>query len=223
MSLTKYQSKFVTVGGYDIITKEVVNELWTSNNGLEWRPLNPPMLTNRCCTSSVNTRSPEALVVAGGQDSNSKFLVTVEVLIEYQWTTVNPLPRPSKVLNITFHNGYLYCQYYTLFSSLKDLSYSCKLEELIASSSDDRRILWDDFELPFCINNLTSFGSQLISISKNIEYHSLELQAYSRNKQKWVEVGINTTEEFICSNHRLAITTLSSGNLATFNNDLTIF
>ena len=95
MSLTIYQSKLVLVGGLHPSTREATNQLLTSTAGRLWEPSLPPMPTKRYRTSSVSTRSPEVLVVAGGWDSNHEGLDVVEVLQGDKWLIVDPLPAPA--------------------------------------------------------------------------------------------------------------------------------
>ena len=91
MSLTIYQSKLVLVGGCHPSTREATNQLLTSTTGRQWESSLPPMPTKRYGTSSVSTRCPEVLVVAGGLDSNDEVLDVVEVLQGDKWLTVDPL------------------------------------------------------------------------------------------------------------------------------------
>ena len=95
MSLAIYQSKFVLVGGRHSSTREATNQLLTSTTGRQWEPSLPPMPTKRYRTSSVSTRSPEVLVMAGGWDSNHEGLDVVEVLQGDKWLMVDPLPAPA--------------------------------------------------------------------------------------------------------------------------------
>ena len=108
MSLTTYQSMFVAVGGRHFSTDEHTDLLFTSDTGLQWQPSLPPMPTKRCYTSSVSIRSPEVLVVAGGQVSGGRKLNVVELLLGDQWGTVDPLPAPCYSMQSTLHDGNLY-------------------------------------------------------------------------------------------------------------------
>ena len=74
MFLTTYLSKLVLVDGRHLSTGEPTNQLFTSATGQQWEPSLPPMPTKRYGTSSVSTRSPEVLVVAGGLGSIHKKL-----------------------------------------------------------------------------------------------------------------------------------------------------
>ena len=66
-SLSTYKSKLVMVGGREIAAPgNPTNRLSWSNDGGNWHPLLPPMLTNRYLPAVINTISPEYLVVAGG-------------------------------------------------------------------------------------------------------------------------------------------------------------
>jgi len=103
-SLATYQSKFVLVGRRHQFTRDPTNVLLTSTTGWQWEPLLPPMLTKRYLTSSVSTRSPEVLVVAGGKGSNGEGLGVVEALLGDKWTIVDPLPAPDHEMHSTLHH-----------------------------------------------------------------------------------------------------------------------
>ena len=108
MSLTTYEDKLVAVGGYHPSSFEVTDQLLTSATGEDWQPSLPPMLTKRSRTSSVSTRSPEVLVVAGGWGSDNRALHMVEVLLGDQWSTAHPLPTPCYDMRSTVHEGNFY-------------------------------------------------------------------------------------------------------------------
>ena len=151
MSLTIYQSKLVLVGGRHPSTREATNQLLTSATGRQWEPSLPPMPTKRYCTSSVSTRSPEVLVVAGGQGSSQEELDVVEVLQGDKWLIVDPLPAPAAWMHSTLHDGKI-CfmrhrsQYNTVFTcSCTSLISSCSKSS--GNSSTDRP-LWRQFQAP---------------------------------------------------------------------------
>ncbi len=103
MSLTTYRSQFVAVGGWDRSNVTAINQLFTSDTGLEWQPSLPPMQTKRYYVSCIGTRSPPLLVVAGGLGCNAIFLDIVEVLLEEWWYTVDPVPKPYHGMAATLH------------------------------------------------------------------------------------------------------------------------
>ena len=151
MSLTIYQSKLVLVGGRHPSTREPTNQLLTSTTGQEWEPSLPPMPTKRYYTSSVSTRSPEVLVVAGGRGSSQEALDVVEVLQGDKWLMVDPLPAPATMMPSTLHDGKI-C--FMRHVRQDNTVFTCSCTSLISScskssgkSSTDRP-LWQQFQAP---------------------------------------------------------------------------
>ena len=152
MSLTTYKSKFVLVGGRHPSTREPTNQLLTITTGRQWEALLPPMPTKRYYTSSVSIRSPEILVVAGGQGSNNDDLDVVEALLGDKWLTVDSLPTPASWLSSTHHDGEL-C--FMEHGSQSSTVFTCSCISLISSSSKSSgsnsstdRPLWQQIEAP---------------------------------------------------------------------------
>ena len=182
MSLTTYQSMFVAVGGHHSSTKEPTDLLYTSDTGLQWQPSLPPMPTKRSCTSSVSTRSPEVLVVAGGEGSGRRRLNVVELLLGDQWSTVDPLPAPCSYMFSTLHDGNLYF----MGGEEKGQSvYTCSCTSLISSCGTNTttdRPLWRQFKGPCDYTAAVSYTSRLVSIDG-----CCIIRAYSSVSQSWVE------------------------------------
>ena len=185
MSLTTYQSKFVLVGGHHRSVRELTNTLHTSTKGRQWEPSLPPMPTKRYQTSSVSTRSPEMLIVAGGRGSNTKALDVVEVLQEDKWTTVDPLPAPAYDMHSTLHEGKLHfmggleqgttvytCSFSSLISSVT---------ESISTTSTDSP-LWRQYQAPDERAIAVSCSSRLA----NIDCWGT-VRGYCNVSQSWVE------------------------------------
>ena len=181
MSLTTYQSMFVAVGGYHPSTRKPTDLLLTSDTGLQWQPSLPPMPTKRSSTSSVSTRSPEVLVVAGGKGSGGRRLDVVELLLGDQWSTVDPLPASCYYMQSTLHDGNLYFmrgegQGYTV--------YTCSCTSLISSCGTNTttdRPLWRQFKAPGNRTAAVSYSSRLVSIDG-----LCNIIAYSSVSQSWV-------------------------------------
>ena len=148
MSLTTYQSMFVLVGG---TSHKPTNKLLTSTTGQHWTPSLPPMPTMRYATSSVSTKSPEVLVIAGGRGSNHEELDVVEVLQGDEWLMVDPLPAPAFAMSSTLHDGEL-C--FLRLGPQDNTAFTCSCTSLISlcskssrNSSIDRP-LWQKFQAP---------------------------------------------------------------------------
>ena len=186
MSLTTYQSKLVLVGGRHPSTHEPTNQLLTSTTGQQWEPSLPPMPTTRYRTSSVSTRSPEVLVVAGGQGSNGKELDVVEVLQGDKWLMVDPLPVPAAGMRSTFYDGKI-CfmrrgrQDSTVFTcSCTPLISSCSKSS--GNSSRDRP-LWRQFQAP----DESGFGTIASCFSRLVFINNWgRVRGYSSMTRSWL-------------------------------------
>ena len=184
MSLTTYQSKLVLVGGLHLYTHGPTNQLLTSTTGRQWERSLPPMPTKRYGTSSVSTRSPEVLVVAGGRDSNCRVLDVVEVLQGDKWLMVNPLPAPAAGMCSTLHDGKI-C---FMRSGVQDSTvFTCSCASLISScskssvNSSTDRPLWQQFQAPGELDKIGSFSSRLVFIDG-----WATLRAYSSMTRSWL-------------------------------------
>ena len=171
---------FVAVGGCHPSTDERTNLLFTSDTGLQWQPSLPPMPTKRSHTSSVSTRSPEVLVVAGGQISSGLELNVVELLLGDQWSTVDSLPAPCYYMCSTLHDGNLY------ITGQDATLYTCSCTSLISSCGNTTttdRPLWRQFKAPGGgTAAAVSYSSRLLSIDTKYT-----IKVYSSVSQSWVE------------------------------------
>ena len=182
MSLTTYQSMFVAVGGRHLSTSEPTDLLFTSDKELQWQASLPPMPTKRSITSSVSTRSPEVLVVAGGEGSGGRVLDVVELLLGDQWSTVDPLPAPCFYIHSKFHEGKLY---FMGGAGQGDTVYTCSYTSLMSSCDNNTttdRPLWRQFKAPRDYTTAVSYSSRLVSIDGDCN-----IRAYSSVSQSWVE------------------------------------
>ena len=187
MSLTIYQSKLVLVGGRHPSTHEPTNQLLTSTTGRRWELSLPPMPTKRYDTSSVSTRSPEVLVVAGGWDSHrdGEVLDVVEVLQGDKWLVVDPLPAPGYSMRSTLHDGNL-C--FVRHGRKDSTVFTCSCTSLISScsksshkSSTDRQ-LWHQFQAPGGRGTtIASCSSRLVFIDARAK-----VRGYSSMTQSWL-------------------------------------
>ena len=182
MSLTTYQSMFVAVGGRHPSTYERTDLLFTNDTGLQWQPSLPPMPTKRSHTSSVSTRSPEVLVVAGGYGSGERVLNVVELLLGDQWSKVDPLPAPCWGMHSTLHDGNIY---FMGGVGQDDTVYTCSCTSLMSSCGTNTTIdrpLWRQFKAPSDRTAAVSYSSRLVSIDG-----VCNIRAYSSVSQSWVE------------------------------------
>ena len=210
MSLTTYQSKFTLVGGCHHSTYELTDTLHTSTTGRQWELSLPPMPTKRSRTSSVSTRSPEMLIVAGGSGPNDEALDVVEVLQEDKWTTVDPLPAPDYWMHSTLHDGNLH------FMGGVDQGtrvYDCSCSSLISSvtksssTTSTNRPLWRQYHAPG--ERTTAFSSS--SRLANIDVWGT-VTGYCNISQSWLEVT-STGDIPLEYTRSIAATVLTTGDI----------
>ena len=198
-ALATFHSQLVLVGGNRPNFREVVNSVWVSSDGTDWQPSLPPMPTSRRSVTAVNAGgTPECLIVAGGIGNARQKLRTVEVLLEDQWFTVEPLPFPccySNTYTVPFssecalHNGNLFFK--TDRYDGHHFLVHCKLESLIAackSTSESKTTLWKLLDLPHCVDAITSFGGFLMCWIERRLWYGSEAFAYSTINQSWFRV-----------------------------------
>lgn len=190
-SLTTYQSKLVVVGG-TVPLLGITNKLWSTNQypNIDWQLSLPPMPTRRRFASTLNTGTPEYLVVAGGEGQDGYELInTVEIFIKEQWSIINPLPQPCSWMTRTLHDGVLYFGYeYSAFC--------CNIDVLVYEP-----IIWSEITLPLKYSNLVSIGKNLIAIGgqntvKEGNHGSSDIYALVPSSQSWVHVDDLPTEIF---------------------------
>ena len=209
MSLTIHKSKFVLIGGRDLSIDEPTNQLLTSITGEQWEPSLPPMPTKRSVTSSVSTRSPEVLVVAGGLGSKCEDLEVVEVLLEDKWVAVDSLPIPASWMRSTLHDGKL-C--FMKHGRKGSTVFTCSCTSLISSNSKTSgnsstdRPLWQQFQAP------DRWGGTVVSWSSRLAFIDEwgRVRGYSSIAQSWLTAsptGPTPNEVYI------AATVLNTGEL----------
>ena len=192
-ALTTYRSQLVLIGGTEITTKQITNKLWTSDDGMDWVPSLPPMPTARSWVSVVNTRSPECLVVAGGEKPGKSGRVsTVEVLIEEQWYTVQPLPKRCLIYDSAVHDGKVF-----FYAWVNHHTYQCDLNSLISSCTHPdvgKEALWSSLHPGYSMSftKLASFGQRLIGIDRGW------VRAYSPITNSWEFIGECSKHDVQC-------------------------
>ena len=184
MSLTTYRSQFVTVGGWDVSNGRAINQLYTSDTGLEWQPSLPPMKTKRYDVSCISTRSPHVLVVTGGCGYSIATLDIVELLLEEQWHTVDPLPKPCYGMSATLHQDEVV--FTDLFSAT---IFKCDCTSLISSCTESSTTtedtpLWALLVAPDVTTTTISYSSHLVSMHRDGM-----IRVYCNINQSWVTVA----------------------------------
>ena len=203
MSLTTYKSQFVAVGGRHPSTKIPTNQVFSSATGLEWRPSLPPMRTKRYWTSSVGTTSPEVLVVAGGFGTDGRVLDEVEVLVEDNWHSVNPLPEPCYNMTSTLHQDEV------VFTDRYSKSiFICEIDSLISSctTSSKHKSPWRHVRAVDLLTTTVSYSSRLVNIDGGGT-----IKGYCSMSQSWIEV--TSTGSKISYTRYNAASTLPTGDI----------
>ena len=183
-ALTTYHSQLVLIGGREASSNEVTNKLWISEHDaiMNWKSsVLPPMPTRRYYSSAVTTGTPESIIVAGGWGGNA-YLDTVEALVQEQWSTCQPLPKPCYAINSIIHNGKLYLMgghpqgYAVFYCDLVSLISSSQCEQTLATS------LWNQIDAcePYSIP--VSMGQHLIAMRRNT------INAFSPPTKSWIHV-----------------------------------
>ena len=207
MSLTIYQSKFVLVGGL-LYNGKPTNQLLTSTTGQQWESSLPPMPTMRYETSSVSTKSPEVLVVAGGRGSNYEDLDVVEVLQGDKWLMVDLLPAPARGMLSTLHDGKL-C--FMRRGPRESTVFTCSCTSLISScskssgNSSTKRPLWRQIQAPGGWGTIVSCSSRLVFIDS---WGSV--RGYSSMTRSWLRA---TTTGRIPHYGAIAATVINTGEV----------
>ena len=198
-TLTTYLSQLVLVGGMEANTTETTNKLWTSAAGLNWKQSLPPMPTKRSFPTAVNTELPECIVVAGGCGDDHNEVDIVEIYIQDQWATVQPLPKKCSLIMSTVHNGKIYLM--GGFGQDKDVYY-CEIESLLKIQLQN---LWGQFEVPYeNYSYPVSFRQELLINHR----HNDKILAYSFLTQHCVHVGnapVHLNESFVLPTGELMV------------------
>ncbi len=144
------------------------------------------MPTRRYDSSAVTTGTPESIIVAGGEEGEDRAILdTVEALVQEQWSTCQPLPKPCSFIQSTIHNGKLYLMggvnlYYAVFY--------CDLVSLISSSQCEQTLatsLWNRFDACEVCSISVSMGQHLIAMSGT---RGNTINAFSPPTKSWIHV-----------------------------------
>ena len=220
-SLATYRGQLVLVGGLEILhypNSRVTNKLIVSEDGIEWdSAVLPPMPTRRFSALSVNTGSPEYLVVMGGYEGTGssyqeKPLRTVEVLVKEHWSSIQPLPQLCTSIRYCVHANKLFLMggesmnYRVLYCKMESLIRMCELagEALVGptalatpnnvttittSTTNTRNRLWSRLHPPHFTNSTpASFGWHLVACGGCKLAVESKVYAYCELTGSWVHV-----------------------------------
>lgn len=177
--LATYNSKLALVGG--LIGGEVVqtkilknsyldepkvtNKVWLSGDGMKWKQSLPPMPTARHSPLATEIENSQCLVVVGGHGligGSDKALDVVEVLVQDQWATVQPLPHAYYLASCkpVIHGGKLY-----ILTREDTVILQCKLSALLEAAHENATFnLWQVLIISHTFHLLASFGQRLVAI-----------------------------------------------------------
>ncbi len=205
MSLTTYKSKLVAIGGCDPFTKEPTNLVFTSDTGLEWQPSLPRMITKRYRASAISSTSPDVIVVAGGFSLGGIVLDEVEVFVQDEWCSANPLPKPRYGMSSTLHQNDV------VFTD-RHHTYSCSIASLCTESIDIP--LWRVFDSFGLCTTIFSYSSRLISTNgRDI------LLGYCTMSQSWVDIAVNLQSLFWSQDEEAGAAVLPTGDVLVASMD----
>ena len=189
--LATINSRLVLAGGARDRTN-TTNELWAlQDDGNTWDQPFPPM--PQACWGAAALSSQDYLILAGGVENDpSTPLKTVQIynVNSRQWALAQPLPMSCYFMKGVLHNGDWYLaggryQYNKIFHA--------SIESLIAMSEARKENIWktlpDDLQrrcrsISVCLDQLIAVGGSLYGNPTH------EVQKYSFNKQRWIDVGL---------------------------------
>ena len=192
-ALTTFESELILLGGVEKSTEEFTNKVWCSENGKKWNSnIVPPMRTKRISASAVTAGNPESIIVAGGEKEGFIPTGLVEVFVNDEWATVQPLPKRCYDIKFTLHYGKIYLlggygqdSNFVYWSDIKSVIEAPK-EALVKGPKVS---LWGKFDLPLQCSNATSFGQQLITMGLEVGIDHTKIHARFPHKKVWVHVG----------------------------------
>ena len=192
-ALTTYHNKLLLVGGREISTGQVTNQLWVFEEGEQtWTQPLPPMSTSRKGASAVSYQ--DYLTVAGGSNSSNGLLNTVEVFDGQQWVAADPLPESCSFMTSTSHDGHYYLMggdnqgTSVFYTSLQSLVEKATQHPPTSPSNTDQLSVWKTLtDTPHEYSSTTIFGGTLVAVGGHPNQSSLHL--YFPLTQSWLPAG----------------------------------
>ena len=192
-ALTTYHNKLLLVGGEEISTGQVTNQLWVFEAGEQtWTQPLPPMLTSRWGVSAVSYQ--DYCIVAGGCNFSDGLLNTVEVFDGQQWVAADPLPESCYFIKSTSHDGHYYLMggyaqgTSVFYTSLQSLVEKATQHPPTSPSNTDQLSVWKTLtDTPHECSSTTIFGGALVAVGGRPNQSSLHL--YFPLTQSWLPAG----------------------------------
>ena len=200
-ALTAYQEKLVLIGGMDVTTKKVTNEIWVFEE-IWVQPL-PPMPTSRRSATAVTVQ--DNIIVAGGYNSGLlEYLDIVEVYSsDQQWCTADRIPKSCYNMKSVLSNDFIYLMggagqgKWVFQCSVKSLLETCKHGARARSPSPVRTAnklqstVWKRLpNSPFDHCCVAAFGGAIAAIGgeRFLSYKS-SFYMYDPLTHAWVHAG----------------------------------
>ena len=183
-AVAAYQSQLVLLGGVEISTHDVTNQVWILGEECTWIQPLPPMLTK--CRGSTAISVDHNLIVAGGHDDFA--LDVVQVYDGNQWGSWNNqiLPQASYWMKSSLHEGHWYL---AGGRWLNKKVFHTSLKSLISNSHDGETLtcIWQSLpDVPHGHSSPCSLGTELVAVGGE---GSSVVHAYSSHRKSWVPVG----------------------------------
>ena len=160
------------------------------------------MPTKRCSCAAVYTNP--ALIVAGGINDDIN-LTAVEILniFDKQWSSVSPLPFPTKWPSVSISGGYLYIH---VFNAPPNSIYSltrCSLVSLAFSSeSTPKYFVWEKIaSLPVNRSTLVTIKGHLLAVGGEFDKGEFSNNIYQFNPttDSWQVISTMNTARSACA------------------------
>ena len=187
-ALTTYNSKLVLVGGRDLNTETITNQLWVLDEQWHWTQSLPPMTTGRSRATAVSV--DHYLIVAGGLDDELDPLDVVEVYDGHRWRKAQSLPKAMCSMKSGVFEGIWYLgggdeqEREIIYTSL----YSLILAATTSSEIARQTSVWRELaNVPFEWSTPVIIGEQLATVG-GYSYSSA-IYVHSCSTNAWVYVG----------------------------------
>ena len=207
-------NQLVLVGGMDVKTGKVTNQLgvWNEQSKRWTHPL-PPM-TTACRSPSVATHNNRWLVVMGGDDDKTN-LSRVEIL-DTEWYHAASLPQPLNCAPSAIIGNMCYLLGGFTEASVSKKVFSVCLDDLISqavsqpvsASAPPTPSPWQSLpDTPLDRSTALAFNGTLLAVGGG-DWRSTAIYHYQPSSRSWVKAGELPTKRSFCT-----CTVLPSGDL----------
>jgi hypothetical protein len=211
---------------------KICKEVWVSDvDDVNWKLVLPPLSKGRCKPLLVNTGSPEYLIVLDGKAITEKLGLwherSVEVLLENQWLSLNPLPTPFTGVGPLVFNSNFYLSVVDACigcCTMKSLVDAC-VEVTNSGRSTTSGPEWKRLTLPNWVYDkiqccpLAAYKNRLIGLPNfGLVNSSVSVYAHHPLTKSWLRIGASPKSDNI-SNITKAATVLPTGEFIVINDN----